>query len=370
MNFKIKNIVISISFIFVLFSFMIINIFSNDKEISYEERRKLSHPPQFKVEKLIDGEYFEDVEKYFLDQFYLRQNFRKLKTFVNIKIFKQKDNNNIYIIDGNIYKMEYKLNEKSIYNSASLYNEIANTYFKNSNIYYTIVPDKNYFVPKSKGYLHLNYEKLINIMNKNTSNMKYIDITNNLKISDYYKTDLHWKQENLIEVAGKILQSMNNKISSVDYEKKQFNHFYGSYYGQAATSISPDKLVYLNNSTIENCKVYDYEKQQYIKIYNDKDFENIDSYDIYLGGAKALLNIENPSNTSGKELYIFRDSFGSSLTPLLLSNYSKVTLIDLRYINFYQFEKYIQIKEDSDVLFMYNTSVLNNSSMITKFLAK
>ena len=30
-------------------------------------------------------------------------------------------------------------------------------------------------------------------------------------------------------------------------------------------------------------------------------------------------------------------------------------------------KKYIKIKENSDVLFMYNTSILNNSSIIAKF---
>ena len=58
------------------------------------------------------------MEEYFLDQFYLRENFRKVKAFVNNKIFKEKDNNNIYIVDDGIYKMEYGLNEKSILNSA------------------------------------------------------------------------------------------------------------------------------------------------------------------------------------------------------------------------------------------------------------
>ena len=176
MNTKIKNIVISCSFGIFLVLFMIVNIFAKDKEISYEERRKLAQLPEFKIEKLLNGNYFEEMEEYLLDQFYLRENFRKIKTFVNTKIFHEKDNNDIYIVDNGIYKMEYKLNENSIYNSANLYNKIAQTYFKNSNIYYTIVPDKNYFVAQKNGYLHLDYEKLINIMKNNTHNMDYIDI--------------------------------------------------------------------------------------------------------------------------------------------------------------------------------------------------
>ena len=367
MNNRLKNIIISISFIFVLLSFMISNIFSKDKEISYEERRRLLQLPKFTVEKLMNGEYFQDMENYFLDQFTQREKFRKLKAFINREIFKEKDNNDIYIIDDSIYKIEYPLNESSIYNSAILYNKIASKYFKNSNVYYTIVPDKNYFVPKDKGYLNLDYDKLIDIMNKNTKDMKYIDIIKYLKISDYYRTDLHWKQENLLPVTHHLITEMKNKVYNEKYKEKEFNSFYGSYYGQAAANINPDKLIYLSNQIIEECKVYDFEKQKYIKVYDDKDFKNVDSYDIFLGGAKPLLSIENPNNKSGKELYIFRDSFGSSLAPLLINEYSKIILVDLRYINSTEIEKHINPKENSDVLFMYNTLILNNSNIITKF---
>ncbi len=366
MNNKLKSMIISFSFIIILIGFMVSGILLKDKDISSEERRKLSQMPTFTVEKLMSGEYFEDMESYLLDQFPLRENFRKIKSFVSTKVFKQKDNNNIYMVDGSIFKMEYPLNEDSVYNSAKLYNEIAEKYFKNSNVYYTVVPDKNYFV---KGdYLKLDYEKLIDIMKNNTKNMKYIDITEDLDIGDYYNTDLHWKQEDLINVANKILTSMGGKVSDNNYEEKTFDNFYGAYYGQSATNIKPDKLTYLTNDVIENCKVYDYEKQEYMKVYNDGDFDNVDSYDVYLGGAKSLLTIENPSNPSGKELYVFRDSFGSSLSPLLVENYSKVTLVDLRYMNVEQFEKFVHVKDNSDVLFMYNTLILNNSGVISKFL--
>jgi hypothetical protein len=86
-------------------------------------------------------------------------------------------------------------------------------------------------------------------------------------------------------------------------------------------------------------------------------------YDIYLSGAKALLTITNPNASTDKELVIFRDSFGSSISPLLIQDYKTVTLIDIRYIasdligNFVKFD-------DQDVLFLYSTLVLNSSSTL------
>ena len=52
--------------------------------------------------------------------------------------------------------------------------------------------------------------------------------------------------------------------------------------------------------------------------------------------------------------------FGSSLAPLLLGGYSKITLIDIRYIHLDYLKQYVDFTE-CDVLFLYSTLVLNNS---------
>lgn len=60
---------------------------------------------------------------------------------------------------------------------------------------------------------------------------------------------------------------------------------------------------------------------------------------------------------------MFRDSFGSSLAPLLIENYSKITLIDLRYVSSKMLSeiKEIDLRDDSDVLFLYSVPIINNS---------
>ena len=58
-----------------------------------------------------------------------------------------------------------------------------------------------------------------------------------------------------------------------------------------------------------------------------------------------------------KNLILFRDSYGSSLAPLLASGYRTITLVDLRYLSSDQLDQYIDF-EDQDVLFLYR---LNNS---------
>ena len=88
-----------------------------------------------------------------------------------------------------------------------------------------------------------------------------------------------------------------------------------------------------------------------------------DLYDVFLSGASALKIIENPDAPEGKELIVFRDSFGSSIIPLLVRDYSRVTLIDIRYISPELLGQFVDFS-GKDVLMLYSTLLLNNSSTL------
>ncbi|HCS73202.1 MAG TPA: hypothetical protein DIW17_04915, partial [Clostridiales bacterium] len=106
-----------------------------------------------------------------------------------------------------------------------------------------------------------------------------------------------------------------------------------------------------SNKIIESAEVYDYSSKCSGKVYSPDKFQGIDPYDVFLSGAVPLITISNSACQSGKELLLFRDSFGSSIAPLLLSGYSRITLVDLRYIASNHLEEYIEFNEQ-DVLFL------------------
>ena len=84
---------------------------------------------------------------------------------------------------------------------------------------------------------------------------------------------------------------------------------------------------------------------------------------MFLSGARvSLVVIENPNATTDKELIVFRDSYGSSLIPLLAEGYSKITAVDLREITVAQLlnQNLIDLESADDVLFIYSTLILNN----------
>ena len=345
---------------------MISNIALPDKEFSFSERRKLAQLPSIKISEIANGDYFEDLEIYFLDQFVFRDFFRKINSFMRLNLFNQKEVNGIYVINDSLYKIEYPLNEKSVINIAQKIEQISKEYQEKLSIYYAIIPDKNYFGAQNGGVLSLDYSKMLALLQENITSAEYINLFPLLKGEDFYRTDIHWQQDKILDVVKLIAQSMNSNLNTNldSYQINKLTPFYGSYYGQAPYKINSDELVYLTNEIINRAKVYNYYTSEYTTVYNKEHIHHIDGYDVYLEGAVPLLTIENVASTNEKELYLFRDSFGSSIAPFFIEGYKKIHLIDLRYTSFENVKEQIEFKVGSDILFLYSTMIINNSSTL------
>ena len=105
------KITVVIFFAFILV-FGILHIVYADKEISTSERRKLASFPRFQM----TNEYVSKLDKYLLDQFPYREQFRSIKARFNYDVLNKYENNNIYLKDNYIFKSEYPINKESISN--------------------------------------------------------------------------------------------------------------------------------------------------------------------------------------------------------------------------------------------------------------
>ena len=335
-----------------------------DTELSEWERRKLQQFPEITFERVMDGKFMKDFVSYMTDQFPLRNEFRRLKANVLFNVYQQKDNGGVYIQDGYASKIDAKINPESVDHFIGRMDNLYNTYIKDTDckVYFSAIPDKNYFLAEKGGYPAMNYDELYRVLGDRLSYMTNIDIRDLLEISDYYTTDTHWKQECIVDVANHIREQIGMKAVN-DYESKSAGDFYGVYYGQSALNLDPDEIIYLENEEIRSAEAYIYETDKTVPIYNLEKLEAMDHYDIFLSGAISLIKITNPMGDEGKKLVVFRDSFSSSLTPLLMSGYSEIILIDTRYINPVMMSRYVEFT-NQDVLFLYSTLVINSSSQI------
>lgn len=344
------------------------------KAYSASERRRLAVMPEFSTENVLNGKFVGGLETYLLDHFPFRETLRSVKANYAVNMLGQKENNGIYIVDGHASKLEYPLNEAGVEKTVEMVKNVKNTYFPDNRVFYTVIPDKNYFLAEQNGYPHMDYDKMLALLDTAFENeMQYIDMMPSLTIDDYYKTDAHWRQECIGDVAKLLCDGMgcgNTDFDIDSYAQNRIENFYGIYRGQAALPFPAEDIIYLTSETIEHAEVYDAESGSIKAVYQTEllsDEKSLDAYDIYLGGARAVLTIQNPLYNGGeqKRLVLFRDSFGSSLAPLLIEQYAEIVLVDLRYVSAGRIGEYVDFA-DADILFAYNTLIWNNGSILKK----
>lgn len=362
---KVKYIALVLTFCFIIGGISIWGIALKDGDVSAWERRKLQQFPELSTSTLQSGEFMRDFETYLSDQFPLRDMFRRLKARIHFDLLNQKDNSGIYIAEGHASKIDAKLNGELVEGFSDKLTAIYKKYIENTDCkaYYSIIPDKNYFLSEKNGYPAFDYGELWKSVDEKLGYMTKIEISDLLSLDDYYTTDTHWKQEKILPVAERIRGAMGMKNEALYEEMKVDVPFNGVYYGQSALPLPADEIKYLTNEEIEKCTVYNAETGKTTKVYDMEKLNSMDLYDVFLSGAVSFMEITNPSAKQDRELVVFRDSFGSSLTPLLLSGYSKVTLIDTRYIMPELIGEYITFN-NQDVLFIYSTMLVNASNAL------
>ncbi len=359
-----RNIVTVLVMVTVLFGLSLAFLITPSKAYTTSERRSLAQKPKITGEALSTGRFMSDFESYTLDQFPGRDTFRTLKALTVNYLFFQKDNNGFYRSNGQTAKVEYPMNQTRVNRNIAKLQEVYATYMENTDckVYLSIIPDKNYFLAEGSGHLSMDYEAMMKKVRDGLPMAEYIEIASKMQEEDFYTTDQHWRQEKIVDIAETIFEAMGGTFNGYFNVETLETPFYGTYVGQAALPVKPDEILYLTNPTLDSCIVTSYNtgSPKEIAIYTLEKAAGNDAYEIFLSGADPLITIENPSGVEGKELVVFRDSFGSSLIPLMVQDYEKITVVDLRYFRSNLLGDYIEFN-DQDVLFLYSTLILNSN---------
>lgn len=365
MGLKTKNILLAVLMAGALLAGFLCCLLLPDREFSQSERRKLATMPELSAENLLSGAFAEDFETYVQDQFPLREGFRRLKALTETYALGKLDNNGLYLAEGHLSKLDYPLNEKMLDHAAERFRYLYDTYLagKDMNIYLAVIPDKNVFLAGQSGRLSYDFDALVSAVREKADYMEYIDLLSVLSLADYYRTDSHWRQERLLPVAERLAGAMGAELPQAEYQENSLDTpFYGVYSGQSALPVSPDTLVCLTSDAMDGCTVTGYGsgKAEALPMYDMGKGQGRDPYELFLSGAQPVVTIENPNSSSDRALIIFRDSYASALAPLLTGAYAKITLVDIRYVKSAALDRFVDFAAQ-DVLFLYSSSLLNNS---------
>ncbi len=362
---KVKYILTVAVFVLVIFGLAAAGLILPDGAASASERRELAQMPEISAKAVFNREFSDKIETYFLDQFPARDTFRRINAIFRFYGLWQLDSDGLWVHGGAVYKSESKTDESQISYAATYYNSLIDAYLKDLNVYYTVVPDKSYFT-QDLGYPHLDYDRIFEIMTTGVRGAEYIDIRDTLSVDKYYRTDTHWLQPELFDTVKRLGEAMGvgEYLTPEDeYTPHTLSPFYGVYLGQAALPIDPDELTYLTSAYTDTAVVTG---PQYKAdgIYDLAKFEGMDGYDVFLSGTQPVIEIQCPDARTDRELYIFRDSFGSSLAPLFTGAYKKITVIDMRYVTAGYLPNVVTFTPGADVLFINSTLILNTAMIM------
>ena len=357
---KLSPLLITLLFCLALAAGLLALVLLPAPEVLQSERRKPAPAPALST--LADGTWQNKFESFLADKFPLRDKFRTLRTFTTLYLFRQTDKDGLYIDQGHAGKFE-PLDEKSARRSAQLIAKLAANY-EDQQVYYAVIPDKSIYAKRS--FPGLDPDRLREVTGPILSNLIEIDLVPALSLDSYYRTDLHWDQAELRPVIEALGEGMGF-APQWEFASCKLGAFHGVYAGQLALPLAPDEMTILDGLGNIAAQYFDAKAGGFVPgpVYLEEKVAGRDPYDVFLGGAQALITLENPQAPMERELYLFRDSFGSSLAPLLTPYYRRVHLIDLRYINARILPEYIAFIPGADVLFLVGWQIFNAITWMT-----
>ena len=269
----------------------------------------------------------------------------------------------VYVYQGYAVTTEAGYDQKSLDYAALKFQQLYDSYLtgNDGHIYLSVVPDKGSFTAPPEGYTPASAQETADTLLAQLDFVQYVDIAPGLTLEDYYRTDPHWRQECLITTAQTLAQAMDVPLAG-DFQENAIDvPFYGAYAEKAGEPLVADTLRYLTGEVLDACTVYDYETDAREPLYDLAAVETDTPYDLYLQGSRSLLRIDSPLSATDRTLVVFRDSFGSSLIPLLAESYRTIYAVDIRYLSSQMVGRFLSFDGSEDVLFLYSTMVLQNS---------
>lgn len=358
-----REIVSSAVFIAIIGVLLLLNLTVPPPEVLVSERRVPAKFPELSISSILDGRFMSKFEDYAADNFVFRDPFRSISAFFVLDLYQQTDKSGIYR-RPDVGLGEFRRVNETAFRQTTERLKRAAQFFDgfDMKIYYTVIPDKSTFAARyMPGFdLETAEEILLDVLD----DYEYIRIANYLNADSYYKTDLHWNQTEIGDVVTILLGSMGAGSVAQGSAVLSAGEWRGLYAGQLALPVDPDTMTYTDVPGVRvsyiNERTLEFEQGP---LYEPERITGVDPYDVFMRGPQPLIVIENDS-APNRELYLFRDSFGSSLAPLLAYSYSKITIIDLRYIHLMLLDQLLEVTPGSDVLFIYSSQIFNNPSIL------
>ncbi len=389
------SIFITALFCAFIFGFGIAHFILPDREFSEQENTYLA---QFKAptwKTVRSGQFMEDFEKYFNQQFPLRDQWVQLKAYSERTLGKQENNKVYFGADGGqtLFAHFTKLSREELAARVGFVNKLGGNL--DVPVYFSLVPDKSYTYPEllpanapnvddgsTIGMVRELCGDLLPDKSQPWSELPpdgavyhvtYIDLRDALSGTEdsFYRTDHHWTTWGAYQGFVKLMEGMGMGAEHDEewLDIKVAEDFYGTTYSASGAGwVKPDSIyrVIPEGGAKGNVTVTRYPEGEPIEggLYYPEKLAVKDKYAYFLGGNQPLCIVRNPDAANGK-LLVIRDSYADSLAPFLAEEFQEVHLFDLRYNNT-SLKKYVADNQIDQVLVLYSANNFNTDQNLFK----
>jgi len=319
--------------------------------------------------------WMDDFETYFADHLVGREDWVRTKNEIE-KLAGKKEINGVYTLDDQMIQVFKEYNEDDVLKSLNAMNKFAETH-PDMQVSLMLAPTAQEIfsseIPSYAGYL--SEKSFIDECYKKMNGITTIDSLSFLSghKNDYvfYRTDHHWTSLGAYYAycaAAKTLGYSSYGLDSFNIETAS-SSFRGTLYSKTLdNSVTPDSIDYYMLASGEpkiKMTVSDGRKEtEYDSLYIRSYLDVKDKYSSFTGSNSPLVTIETDVN-NGKNLLLIKDSYAHSLVPFLSKHYSKITMVDMRYINT-DLNNLIDLSEYQQTMFMFNVVSFSSDLNIKK----
>ncbi|MCI8360587.1 MAG: hypothetical protein HFE86_04515 [Clostridiales bacterium] len=338
------------------------------KDFSPREKRYLQPLPRLTPDRLLDGDFTADVEKYMADHLPLREELVGLSAYFELAAGRN-GSRGVYLgREERLFLKPVEAEERDLTQNLEALGNFAQASGLPASI--LAVPTAGAVQTGQLPAVHRPYQDaqlLETIRQGLEGKIDWVELL--APFSDlrqetlYYRTDHHWTSQGAYTAYAAFMEEKGAApLPPSAFRVSQREGFYGTCYAKSGYwGVSPDTVEVWENPALSVRVTVSDEDGGETAVQDGPFFfdrlDEADKYPVFLNGNHSLVRLENPEVTGGR-LLVVKDSFAHCLVPFFAAHYSRIDMIDLRYFKKQRLSDYLRENPCDELLFVYGLDSL------------
>ena len=368
-----------ITFFCLLIGFLSVYGFvTPDREFSENESRLLAKMPEFTLNGVLDGTFMKSFETYLTDQFPFRDEAILLKSIMERALGKREENGAYIGKDGFLFEKQTAFDGERMKVIADSINRFAQGK-EALNTVFVLVPNSSFvYSEKLPDYLETENQKeqidefyamLCEAIVKTDAVTPLLEAKEEHQV--FYKSDHHWTTRGAFVVFEKIMEGFGEEFNEQEFEFHTVsNSFEGTLKSKSPAQAARDtvEVCFPKNSQGTYFAEFSGEGNKKESLFFKEKLSEKNHYKVFLGSNVAKVSVSTVLE-GDRKLLVIKDSFANCLIPMLTPYFSKIVVIDPRYMT-EGIDGIMNEDAFTDVLFLYNANTFFSDSVLTDVLGR